>query len=321
MFKDFFNGKKVLVTGADGFMGSHLTEALHRLGANVSALIRPSSDVHGYRINNLDQLREELTILVGDIGSPDIIGIVEDDSPDVIFHLAALAYVNYSFGHPMEVNRVNLNGTLNMLEASRKLDVERLVATSSSEVYGPAQTPKIDENHPLNPTSPYAASKAAADRYAYSYWRTYNLPVGIIRPFNTYGPRHTYDVIPKFIGMVLRGEAPTIYGSGEQSRDFTYVSDMIDAFLHMGSDDKGIGEVVNFGTGKDVTIKDLAKEIIDISGEMIEPVYLPDRPAEVSRLCCDYSKAKRLYGWEPQISLREGLKRNIEWVRKYEFNP
>jgi len=319
MFKDFFNGKKVLVTGADGFMGSHLTEALHQLGANVSVLIRPSSDVHGYRIINLSHLRDEITILVGDIGSPDIMGIVEDNSPDVIFHLAALAYVNYSFEHPMEVNRVNLNGTLNMLEASRKMDIERLVITSSSEVYGPAQIDKIDEIHPLNPTSPYAASKAAADRYAYSYWRTFDLPVSIIRPFNTYGPRHTYDVIPKFIRMVLRGEAPTIYGSGEQSRDFTYVSDMVEAFLHMGSDDKGIGEVVNFGTGKDVTIKDLAREIIDISGEMIEPVYLPERPAEVSRLCCDYSKGKRLFGWVPKVSLREGLERNIEWVRNKEF--
>jgi len=320
MFKDYFDGKNVLVTGADGFMGSHLTEALHGYGANVSALIRPSSDVNGYRISNLSHLKDELEILVGDVGSPDIISIVEGNPPDVIFHLAALAYVNYSFEHPMEVTRVNLNGTLNMLEASRKIDVERLVVTSSSEVYGPAQTAKIDESHPLNPTSPYAASKVAADRYAYSYWRTYHLPVGIIRPFNTYGPRHTYDVIPKFIGMVLRGEAPTIYGSGEQSRDFTYVSDMIDAFLHMGSNAKGIGEVVNFGTGKDVTIKELAQEIIDISGEMIKPIYLPERPAEVSRLCCDYGKAKRLFSWEPVVGIREGLRQNIEWARKYEIN-
>ena len=317
MFEGKYTGKSVLVTGADGFMGSHLSESLLSLGADLSILIRPSSDVNGYKIRNLLPLADDVKIIVGDVGSPDVITNVERCRPDVVFHLAALAYVNYSFDHPNEVTRVNLNGTLNVLEACRKIEVERVVVTSSSEVYGPALMPAIDESHPLNPTSPYAASKAAADRYAYSYWRTYSLPISIIRPFNTYGPRHTYDVIPKFIDMVLRGVPPTIYGSGEQSRDFTYVSDMVEAFLHMGSNESAVGEVVNFGTGNDVTIKDLASEIIRIAGVTIEPLYVPERPAEVSRLCCDYRKANRLFDWEPRVSLSEGLKKNIEWAKTH----
>jgi len=315
MFEGKFSGKSVLVTGADGFMGSHLSESLLSLGADLSILVRPSSDVNGYKIRNLLHLTDDVRIIVGDIGSPDIITSIEKCQPDVVFHLAALAYVNYSFDHPNEVTQVNLNGTLNVLEACRKYDVERIVVTSSSEVYGPALMPAIDESHPLNPTSPYAASKAAADRYAYSYWRTYSMPISIIRPFNTYGPRHTYDVIPKFIDMVLRGVPPTIYGSGEQSRDFTYVSDMVEAFLHMGSNDGAIGEVVNFGTGRDVSINMLASEIIRVAEVSIEPVYVSERPAEVSRLCCDNRKANRMFGWEPEVSLSEGVKRNIEWAK------
>ena len=316
MFESFFSGRKVMITGADGFMGSHLTERLLELGAETAVLIRPESAVGGYRLKNLAGLKGEIEIMVGDIGSSDVIRLIEESRSNVIFHLAALAYVNYSFSHPFEVMRVNLNGTLCVLEAARRMEVDRVVVTSSSEVYGPALTPTIDEGHPMNPTSPYAASKAAADRCAHSYWRTFGLPVAIIRPFNTYGPRHTYDVIPKFIEMVLRGEPPTIYGSGEQSRDFTYVTDMVEAFLHMGSGEKAVGEAVNFGSGKAVKIKDLTMKIIELADAPLDPVYLPERPAEVTRLCCNYGKARRIFGWEPKVSLREGLKKNIEWFRE-----
>jgi len=317
--ESFWKNKRVLVTGADGFIGSHLTENLLNECADVPVLVRAISGACGYHLKNISHLENRITIIPADISSSDSINLIKESDPDVIFHLAAVAYVNFSFDHPREVMRVNLDGTLNVLEAARDLDLERVVITSSSEVYGPAQTPSIDENHPLKPTSPYAASKAAADRLAYSYWRTYAIPVAIIRPFNTYGPRHTYDVIPRFIRLVLEGKPPTIYGSGEQSRDFTYVSDMVRAFLCMGSDKKAIGNVVNFGTGKDVKIKDLAYKIIEIAGVDLEPIYLKERKAEVDRLCCNYEKAKKLFGWEPQVSLDEGLSKNIEWCRKHWF--
>lgn len=317
MDEGYWKNKNVLVTGADGFIGSHLTEKLLEEDANVSVFVRSMSGTAGYRLKNISHIEKRVTVIAGDISSSDSIKLITESDPDVIFHLAAVAYVNFSFDHPIEVMKVNVGGTLNVLEAARNLSLKRIVITSSSEVYGTAITSSIDENHPLNPTSPYAASKGAADRYAYSYWKTYSLPIAIIRPFNTYGPRHTYDVIPRFIGMILEGKPPTIYGTGEQSRDFTYVSDTVRAFLCMGSDKKATGEVVNFGTGKDVKIKDLAYKIIRIAGKNLEPIFVKERKAEVNRLCCNYEKAKRLFGWEPQISLEEGLKMNIEWCKKH----
>jgi dTDP-glucose 4,6-dehydratase len=312
-----YKDKRVLVTGADGFVGSHLTERLLDEGADVSVFVKSMSGTSGYRLKNISHLENRVNIIAGDIGSADSISLIKQNDPEIIFHLAAIAYVNFSFDHPIEVMKANLGGTLNTLEAARGLDIERLVVTSSSEAYGTAQTSLIDESHPLNPTSPYAASKAAADRFAYSYWKTYGLPVAIIRPFNTYGPRHIYDVIPKFIGLVLDDKSPTIYGTGEQSRDFTYVSDTVSAFLCMGSNEKAVGEVVNFGTGRDITIKDLTQKIIELAGKRLKPTYVKRRLAEVNRLCCNYEKARRLFGWEPQIQLDDGLRMNIEWCKKH----
>jgi dTDP-glucose 4,6-dehydratase len=310
-----WEGKKVLVTGGDGFMGSHLTEKLLELGADVSILIKSSISKTEPVLRNLDHVKDSIKIINGNISENDCITSMIKNKPQVIFHLAAIAYVNYSFEHPFETIRANYYGTLNVLQAAMNLDIERLVVTSSSEVYGTAQYPSIDESHPLNPTSPYAASKAAADRTCFSFWKTYGLPIAIIRPFNTYGPRHTYDVIPKFIGLALKNKPLTIYGTGEQKRDFTYVDDMIRAFLIMGSDKKAIGEVVNFGTGKDVAINELAKKIVEISGSKSPIVYQKERLAEVERLICNYDKAKKLFGWTPKILIDEGLKRNIEWER------
>ncbi|MDV2502409.1 MAG: GDP-mannose 4,6-dehydratase [bacterium] len=315
--------KRVLVTGADGFMGSHLTERLLDLEARVTVLVRGTSNsgTTQYKLKNISHVVDRLEdIIAVDIGAGDSIKLIKDNDPQTIFHLAAIAYVPYSFDRPREVHRSNVVGTLNVLDAAREIrGLERLVVTSSSEVYGTAEAEAeaIDEAHPMNPTSPYSASKVAADRYAYSYWRTYGLPIAIIRPFNYYGPRHIYDVIPKFIGMVLRGEPPTIYGTGEQSRDMTYVDDIVEAFLAMGSHERAVGEVVNFGTGRDVTIKEVAHKIIDISGVALEPVYLKERTAEVQRLCCDYSKARELFGWEPKVSIDEGLQRNIAWCKEH----
>lgn len=319
MDNKFWNEKEVLVTGADGFIGSHLTEKLVYLGAKVSIYIRGASNsgTTQVRLKNISHIKNKINkIIVGDIGSKDAINLIKQNKPQIIFHLAANAYVPFSFEHPREVMITNLIGTLNVLDAAMEYEIERIVYTSSSEVYGSAKYVPIDEEHPLNPSSPYAASKAAADRYCFSYWNTYGLPIAIIRPFNTYGPRHIYDVIPKFINLALKGDPLTIYGDGKQSRDFCYVDDTVSAFLIMGLHKKAIGEVVNFGTGEEVSIKDLTEKIIKISKSRSEIKYLPKRVAEVSRLCCDYSKAKKLFNWEPKVSLEEGLRKNIDWARQ-----
>jgi nucleoside-diphosphate-sugar epimerase len=174
----------------------------------------------------------------------------------------------------------------------------------------------IDEEHPLYPSSPYAASKVAADRYCYSYQNTYHLPVAIIRPFNTYGPRHTYDVIPKFIELALKGKTLTVHGTGRQSRDFTYVDDMVDAFMIMGSHKNAVGRAVNFGTGEAITVNYVAKKIKAIVGSNSKIVHTKDRKAQVPKLLCNYSLAKKLFRWKPKVFIDEGLRRNIEWVKE-----
>ena len=267
---NYWQEKKVLVTGADGFIGSHLTEALLEKGADVSIFIKGDSQTtfRKNRMGNLDAVQDKIKhVIKGNVGVEDSKNQIKENNPEVIFHLAAEAYVPFSFDHPLETLKTNLIGTLNVLHAAMDLkEVKQIVCTSSSEVYGTATKDKIDELHPLNPTSPYAASKAAADRYCYSYWKTYSLPIAIIRPFNTYGPRHTYDVIPKFIQLALQDKPLPVCGSGEQSRDFTYVSDTVNGFLLMGSSPKAVGKAVNFGNGKDYTINETAELIKKLSG-------------------------------------------------------
>ena len=316
--KNFWKNKKVLITGADGFIGSHLTEKLIDFGAYVTIIVRGTSN-HGtnsYHFKNLsiDYVKKCKKIICCDISSTDIIRHTIKDNPQIIFHLAASAYVPYSFEHPLEVNDANVVGTLNILEAARQIKgVKRIICTSSSEVYGTALTKKINEDHPLNPTSPYAASKAAADRYCFSYIRTYNLPIVIIRPFNTYGPRHTYDVIPKFIKMAINNDNITIHGDGKQSRDLTYISDAVKAFLLVAEKKQCLKKVINFGTGKDYTINFLAKEIKKISQSKSKIVYIPKRKSEVQRLTCDVRFCMSL-GWKHKIDINNGLKLNIEWA-------
>ena len=317
MNNEFWKGKRVLVTGGEGFIGSHLTNKLVELGADVTIFAKANIMKTKPNLKNLTGVLDKIKIIAGNIGERDAITQIINSQPDIIMHLAAIAFVDYSFEHPFEVINTNYFGTLNVLQAAMNLDIKRVVVTSSSEIYGTAQYVPMDEEHPLNPTSPYAASKVAADRTAFSFWNIYRLPTTIIRPFNTYGPRHTYDVIPKFIRFALKGEPLTIYGTGEQSRDFTYVDDMVEAFLIMGSDKKAIGEAVNFGTGKSVSINDIAEKIIRISKSSSKIIHVEKRMAEVARLVCDYSKAKKLFGWEPQIDIDEGIRRNIEYDRHY----
>ncbi len=317
--KSFYKSKRVLVTGADGFMGSHLTERLLDEGAKVSVFVRGSSTsgTTQYTLKNLERAEKKLDdILTGDIGSPDARALVMKNRPDIVFHLAADAYVPNSFDHPLEVMETNVIGTLNMLHAVKESKtIKRVVCTSSSEIYGMTIGGSIDEEHPLYPSSPYAASKVAADRYCYSYWNTYRLPIAIVRPFNTYGPRHTYDVIPKFIDLALSDKRLTVHGSGRQSRDFTYVDDMIEAFLVMGRHKRAVGKAVNFGTGEAITVNYIARKIKQLSGSRSRIVHVEDRKAQVPKLLCDYSLAKKLFGWRPKVFIDEGLRRNIEWEK------
>jgi len=318
--RSFYKNKRVLVTGADGFMGSHLTERLLAAGAKVSVYVRGNSSIGTtqYNLKNIKPLEKRLEeIITGDIASADCRTLVKKNCPDIIFHLAADAYVPNSFTHPLEVMATNVIGTLNMLHAVMETKcTKRIVCTSSSEIYGMTIGGGIDEEHPLYPSSPYAASKVAADRYCYAYRNTYHVPVAIIRPFNTYGPRHTYDVIPKFIELALKGETLTIHGDGKQSRDFSYVDDMIDAFLVMGSHPDAAGKTVNFGTGKDITINYIAKAIKEISCSGSKIVHTGDRTSQVRKLKCDYTLATKLFGWKPKVDIDEGLRRNIEWAKE-----
>ena len=316
----YWKNKRVLVTGADGFMGSHLTERLVAEGARVSIYIRGNS-ITGtvlYTLKNLAPFEKTFKeIITGNIASQDAVELIRHNGAETIFHLAADAYVPNSFEHPREVMESNLWGTINVLEAARKMPkIKRIVCTSSSEIYGTAQYAPIDEEHPLNPSSPYAASKVAADRTAYSYFNTYHLPIAIIRPFNTFGPRHTYDVIPKFIRLALEGKPLTVHGDGLQTRDFTYVRDMVDAFLLMGSHPKALGRTVNFGTGRDVTIKRTAELVQRMTGSSSKIVHVPHRTSEVNRLVCGNALARKLFGWRPRYRFERGLEENIEWARK-----
>jgi len=271
-----------------------------------------------YSLKNIQTLEDQLEdILTGNIASVDAKDLVIKNKPEIIFHLAADAYVPNSFDHPVEVMETNLLGTIQMLHAVKECrSIKRIVCTSSSEIYGMTIGGSIDEEHPLYPSSPYAASKVAADRYAYSYYNTYHLPVAIIRPFNTYGPRHTYDVIPKFIEIALKNKPLTVHGAGRQSRDFTYVDDMIDAFMVMGSHKKAIGRAVNFGTGKAISINYIAEKIKNISQSSSEIIHIADRKAQVPKLLCNFSLAKKLFGWSPKIFIDEGLRRNIAWAKE-----
>jgi nucleoside-diphosphate-sugar epimerase len=316
MGQEQWQGKRVLVTRADGFIGSHLVEALLQQGARVLAFTRGTS-THGTGQLNWRNLGPVVGLLeqvvTGNIAQAETIQVIEDLAPDVIFHLAAEAYVPRSFERPGEVFAANATGTLHVLEAARRLPrLERIVITSSSEVYGTARgNLPIQEEHPLNPTSPYAASKVAADRLAYSYHLTFRLPTAIIRPFNTFGPRHTYDVIPIFIKRALAGEDLIVHGRGEQRRDFTYVADTVRGLLLMGRHPRAVGEVVNFGTGQRYSIQHTAERIVALCESKSRIVHDETRPAEVQCLVCDATKAYQLFGWQPTIGFEDGLRRNI----------
>ncbi|MBF0482911.1 MAG: GDP-mannose 4,6-dehydratase [Desulfovibrionaceae bacterium] len=309
------SGKKVLVTGAGGFIGAHVCEALLAAGAEVTAMIRYTS--HG-TAGNLQYLtprtREALRIEAGAIEDAEFVAGLTAGQ-DVVIHLAALIGIPYSYVAPRSYLRVNIEGSLNVLEAARRHGVSRCLMTSTSEVYGTARYAPIDENHPLQGQSPYSASKIAADKLAESYHRSFGLPVVIVRPFNTYGPgQSARAVIPAIIGQALC--CPEIrLGSLTPVRDLLYVKDTAAGFLKAAAADCPFGEPVNLGTGRAVSIGELARTILDLMGLdkplVTDPCRVRPEASEVFELICDNAKALATLGWKPEHGLAEGLAQTI----------
>lgn len=311
---------KVVVTGADGFIGSHLTEALLDAGFEVKALVR---HVPANRLNDLscpdNSKKGKIEIITGDIKDPHFCNELLQDC-NYVFHLASLISVLHSFTDPDEFLHTNVTGTLNLLNAARKATgLQRFVYTSTSEVYGPARYLPIDELHPLQPQSPYAASKNSAESFVMSFYFSFGLPVTIVRPFNTYGPRQsTQAIIPKMISNLL-AENELRLGNMEARRDFLYVKDAVNAFiscLHKGC----IGEAVNIGTGTNISINELLRLIGELAAK--EPRYVIDekflRPgnSDASALLCNYGKINRITGWQPAYDLKRGLSETIDWFKE-----
>ena len=314
-------GKKILVTGAGGFIGSHLTERLVELGAQVRAFVRYNSRNDWGLIEWLPvDILNELEVVAGDLKDPGAVRNAVKDT-EIVFHLGSLIAIPYSYINPGDVVQTNIIGSLNILNASKEYGVEKVIHTSTSEVYGTALYVPIDEKHPLQAQSPYAASKIGADKLAESFHLSYNLPVAIIRPFNTYGPRQSARaVIPTIITQALsKGEVRL--GATHPTRDFTYIEDTVDGFIKIAESHRSIGEVINIGSGKEILIGDLADKIVLLTGRDIEIVSDATRirpeKSEVNRLLADNSKAKELLQWEPIISMDEGLRRTIEWISEH----
>lgn len=314
--------KNILVTGGAGFIGSHLTKRLVAEGHRVTVL----DDFSNGDLRNVWSLLTEkkIKLIRGDILDTHILSDISHDI-DIVYHLAAQIHVDRSILEPKKTFDVNAIGTLNILELAMRRNFEKVVYASTSEVYGTAQTEMMNENHPLNPQSPYAASKLAADRLCNAYSETYGLQVFIIRNFNTYGPFQKDSgygaVIPIFIRRVLSNKPPIIYGNGRQTRDFMFIEDAIKAYALI-TNGKTRERVLNFGSGKDISIEDLANLIIKECGKEgeIEPVFMEGRAGEVMKLCCDITRSKKELGFTPKYDIRSGVKEFIEWFKKYKFD-
>ena len=312
---------KILVTGAGGFIGSHLVETLLNEGARVRAFVRYNSrgDPGLLRLLAMDR-SDRLEIIPGDLRDSDAIHASARDC-ELVFHLGALISIPYSYRHPREVVEVNFMGTLNVLTACRDLRIPRLVHTSTSEVYGTARRAPIDETHPLQGQSPYSASKIGADKLVESFYCAYNLPVVTVRPFNTFGPRQSARaVIPAIITQALAGKTIRL-GNLDTTRDFTFVSDTVAGFLAAAATVGVEGGVFNLGTGQEIRIGDVVEKIVGKVGHPVEVVVESERlrpeKSEVLRLVSDNRLARENLGWSPQISLDDGLDRTIAWVRDH----
>jgi len=317
----FWTGKKVLVTGGAGFIGSHLCEALLVRGAEVSIFTRYSSRGVAGAIDDLPKpARSALRITMGDLKDPAgvdaaIVG------QEVVFHLAAHIGIPYSYVHPLDVMQTNATGTAHVLEACRRHGVAKLVAFSTSEVYGSAIYAPIDEAHPLQAQSPYAASKIAADALALSYFRSFGTPVALCRPFNTFGPRQpARAVLPTIIAQALGGERIRL-GALTPTRDFLFVADTVEGAIGVAESPATLGESVNLGTGHEISIGEAAAVILRVVGRDLpiieEPTRLRPAASEVVRLIADARKAERLFDWRPRHSFAQGIAATVDWVRAH----
>ena len=312
------SNKRVLITGADGFIGSHLTEALLDAGCDVRAFVYYNSfNSWGWLDALPDATRQRLDVFAGDIRDPNGVRAACKDI-DVVLHLAALIAIPFSYHSPDSYVDTNIRGTLNVLQAARDAEIERVVVTSTSEVYGTARYVPIDERHPMQGQSPYSATKIGADRLAESFWRSFGLPVVIARPFNTYGPRQSARaVIPTVVTQLLAGATEIRLGSLSPTRDLTYVADTCRGFLQLAACDAAVGREVNLGSGAEIAIGDLAQRLI----AMINPQAriatdeqrLRPEKSEVERLLSDPTLVHTLTGWHAEVSLDEGLERTIAW--------
>lgn len=318
-FDQFYRGRNVLVTGAGGFIGSHLTETLARAGANVTAMIKYSSSSHrGNLEHGSADFKRSIEVVAGNVEDSDFVfSIVRGQ--DVVFHLAALIAIPYSYVAPRSYVRTNVEGTLNIVEAARRLNIARVVHTSTSEVYGTALREPIDEEHPLQGQSPYSASKIGADKIAESYFRSFETPVVTLRPFNTYGPRQSARAfIPTIISQAINRDVIEL-GALDPLRDMTFVGDTVAGFMAAGAVPGVEGETINLGTGQTFSIGHFAHRILALMNSNKEMVHDPKRVrppgSEVFKLVSDNRKAARLLGWQPKVSVDDGLKATIDFVQ------
>jgi len=315
---------RILVTGAGGFIGSHLTEELVRQGEEVRAFVRYNSRDEGGLLNDLPtEVQSQFEVVAGDLKDPDGVKKAVKGCGKV-FHLGALIAIPYSYVHPFDFVQTNVVGTAHLLNACLEQDsIERIVHTSTSEVYGTAQYVPIDEKHPLQAQSPYSASKIAADKLAESYYLSFGLPVATLRPFNTFGPRQSLRaVIPTILSQALGGGKIGL-GNMRPRRDFLFVKDTVRGFIEIAKCDEAVGKTVNVGTGRDISIGELAERILGLIGkkEKIETEDQRIRPekSEVMQLLSDTRLAQRLFRWKPTYSLEDGLKETVEWYQKNLF--
>ncbi len=315
--------KKVLITGGSGFIGSHLTEELIDRGCDVKVFVHYNSFNRWGWIDYLPaEKKKKIEVFTGDIRDPN--GVREAmKGCDVVFHLAALIGIPYSYHSPDTYVDTNVKGTLNILQAARQLDVSRIIHTSTSEIYGTAQFVPITEEHPVNPQSPYAATKAAADFLALTFYRSFNTPVAVVRPFNTYGPRQSARaIIPTIITQLVNGDGKVTLGSVTPTRDLNFVKDTANGFIRAAESDMALGEVINLGSNYEISVGDLARKIATLMGKEIHIQGADERirpgKSEVERLWAANQKAKDLLNWQPEFDLESGLKETISWFTRPE---
>jgi dTDP-glucose 4,6-dehydratase len=308
--------KTILITGAGGFIGSHLTERLVELGANVKAMIHYNAQQKWGWLNN-SNFSDEINVIAGDICDRDSIQHAME-GVDIVFHLAALIGIPYSYHAPASYVRTNIEGTLNILLTARENNIERIIHTSTSEVYGTARYVPINEEHPIQGQSPYSATKIAADKLAEAFYLSFGVPITTIRPFNTFGPRQSARaIIPTIITQVLT--RPSLHlGNLESTRDFNFIADTVEGFIKIAESYDAIGQVINIGSGEEISVGELAKTIMKITDREIpiisEEKRLRPEKSEVNRLCADNTKAKNILEWRPQYELKEGLIQTIKWM-------